>query len=81
MHPNEPFLHTFLLIIHPIISFRENNTAYTILAREMAPGAASEDMFVPTDKSSTEGKRLIVLRENTNDTQTSIIKLVIRVTA
>lgn len=22
----------------------------------MAPGAASEDMFVPTDKSSTEGE-------------------------
>lgn len=34
---------------------RENNTAYTILAREMAPGAATENMFVPKNKSSTEG--------------------------
>lgn len=35
----------------------EKNTAYTIIAREMAPGAASEDMFVPKDKSSTEGEK------------------------
>ncbi|XP_061163268.1 glutathione hydrolase 1 proenzyme-like [Saccostrea echinata] len=34
---------------------RANNTAYTILAREMAPGAASEDMYVPENKSSIEG--------------------------
>nr|XP_034317079.1 glutathione hydrolase 1 proenzyme-like [Crassostrea gigas] len=34
---------------------RAKNTAYTIIAREMAPGAASEDMFVPMNKSSTEG--------------------------
>ncbi|XP_078338739.1 glutathione hydrolase 1 proenzyme-like [Crassostrea virginica] len=34
---------------------RKNNTAYTILAREMAPGAADENMYVPENKSSTEG--------------------------
>lgn len=36
---------------------RKNNTAYTILAREMAPGAADENMYVPENKSSTEGKQ------------------------
>ncbi|XP_048747538.2 glutathione hydrolase 1 proenzyme-like [Ostrea edulis] len=34
---------------------RNENKAYTILAREMAPSAASEDMFVPENRSSTEG--------------------------
>lgn len=33
----------------------DNNTAYTVIAREMAPDAASENMFVPEDKLSTEG--------------------------
>ncbi|XP_062597984.1 glutathione hydrolase 1 proenzyme-like [Saccostrea cucullata] len=34
---------------------KANNTAYTIIAREMAPGAATEEMYVPENKSSTEG--------------------------
>ncbi|XP_021342930.1 gamma-glutamyltranspeptidase 1-like [Mizuhopecten yessoensis] len=33
---------------------RENNTAYTIIAREMAPSAANENMYVG-NQSSTEG--------------------------
>ena len=38
-----------------LLSIRETRTAYSIIAREMAPGAADENMFVPDDKSSTLG--------------------------
>ncbi|KAK3084146.1 hypothetical protein FSP39_008991 [Pinctada imbricata] len=34
---------------------RQNRTSYTIMAREMAPGSASEEMYVPDNASSVEG--------------------------
>lgn len=48
-------MHTLYVIVFKQFLLMDNNTAYTVIAREMAPGAASENMFVPEDKSSSEG--------------------------
>ena len=48
-----------LISLHILILvyiFRANKTAWTIIAREQAPAAATEDMYVPEGVSSTVGR-------------------------